>query len=53
MLQAHQDNRGIAFKIHVLGLAAMVAVTREEIARAERFALVLVDQEAAAHLFLH
>jgi len=53
MLQAHQDNRGIAFKIHVLGLAAMVTVAREEIARAERFALVLMEKEAAVHPFLH
>jgi hypothetical protein len=53
VLEPHQDKRGIAFKVHVLGLACMVMVAREEIARAERFARALVEREAAAHLFLH
>jgi hypothetical protein len=53
VLEPHQDKRGIAFKIHVLGLACMVMVAREEITRAERFALALVEREAAAHPLLH
>src|SRR5262245_25328269 len=53
VLEPHQDKRGIAFKIHVMGLASIVMVAREEIARAERFALAVVTRQAAAHLFLH
>jgi hypothetical protein len=53
VLEPHQDKRGIAFKIHVLGLASMVMVAREEIARAELFALALIEKQAATHLFLH
>jgi hypothetical protein len=53
VLEPHQDKRGIAFKVHVLDLACMVMVAREEIARVERFARALVEREAAAHLFLH
>ncbi len=52
VLAEQQDRRGIAFKIHVLGLASLVMVAREEIQRAERFALAVGEREAAAHPFL-
>jgi hypothetical protein len=47
------DKKGLAFKIHVMGLASLVMVAREEIERAERFALALVEREAATPLLLH
>jgi hypothetical protein len=47
------DKKGLAFKVYVMGLASLVMVAREEIARAERFALALVEKEAAARPFLH
>ena len=47
VLEPQQDKREIAFQIHVLGLAAMVMVAREELQRAERFALDTVGQRRA------
>jgi hypothetical protein len=44
VLEEQQDKRGIAFKTHVMGLAATVMVAHEEIARTRRFALALVER---------
>jgi hypothetical protein len=44
LLQPPYATRSIAFRVNVLGLACMVMVAREEIARAERFALVLMER---------
>jgi len=43
VLEHQQDKKWIAFKIHVMGLASLVMVASEEIERAERFALALVE----------
>ncbi len=47
VLKQQNDKKGVAFQIHVLGLAAMVMVAREELQRAERFALNLLGQRRA------
>ncbi|HJY82516.1 MAG TPA: hypothetical protein VKK81_15725 [Candidatus Binatia bacterium] len=36
VLESHQDKRGIAFKIHLLGLACIVMVARRELKCAQR-----------------
>lgn len=52
VLEEQQDKKGLAFKIHVLGLAATVMVAREEIQRAEGLALEVITRQAAAQPFL-
>jgi hypothetical protein len=47
VLEEQQDRRGLAFKVHVIGLASMVMVAHEELRRAERFALDTIGQRRA------
>jgi hypothetical protein len=52
-VQPFYNTGDTAFQVHVPGLGCMRMVAREEIARVERFALALIEKQAAAHPFLH
>jgi hypothetical protein len=44
------DKKGLTFKVHVMGLAATVMVAREELQRAEWFALAVVTRDSGPSL---